>query len=447
MNKDYSILFSLVAEGRWKAVTLELEKMNEVDAAAFLEEVSHEDAITILRLMDKDRAARIFSNLSDGTMASIIQKVTGDEIRLIMDRLASDDAVDMLQEVPANIVKRILANVKSEDRATLNEFLRYPEASAGSIMTNEYLVLRKWMDVRTAIEHIRRFGSDSETIYTCYVTDAENRLEGVVSVKNLLLASDKAVVEDIMERDVIFVETIDDREEVAHTIARYDLLALPVTDSERRLVGIITVDDVIDVITEENTEDFEKMAAMAPSDKPYLKSSVFTLARNRFLWLLVLMVSGMITGGILARYENAFSVLPVLVTFIPMLTDTGGNAGSQSSTMIIRGLALAEIDDRDVLKVFWKELRVALVVGAGLAAVNFVRLMLVGSGGILVALTVALSLYATVIMAKTVGGILPIAARKCHLDPAIMAAPLITTIVDAFSLVIYFSIAVKLLGI
>lgn len=447
MNKNMEILFSFVSEGKWKEASLFLARMNEIDAALLLEEVSYEDALTILRLMDKDQAAEIFANLPDDMMASLIQKVTGSEIRTILDRLAYDDAADMLSEVPANMVRRILANAKKEDREALNKFLSYEEDTAGSVMTGEYISLRRWMKVSDAISHIRRVGRDSETIYTCYVTDEVNHLIGVVSVKSLLLSDNDTQIESIMEEDVIFVETSTDQEEASRILSKYDLLALPVTDKEKRMVGIITVDDVLDVIDEENTEDFEKMAAMAPSDRPYLKSSVLSLARNRFLWLLVLMISGMITGGILSRFENAFAVLPVLVTFIPMLTDTGGNAGSQSSTMIIRGMALGQIEMKDTLKVFWKELRVAIIVGFGLAVVNFLRLVFFGSGDIKIALTVALALYSTVIMAKTVGGILPILARACHLDPAIMASPLITTIVDAFALIIYFSLAVRILGI
>lgn len=447
MDKNKEILFSFVNEGRWKEAALLLAKINEVDAALLLEELRHEDALTILRLLDKDQAAEIFSNLPDEMMAALIQEVTGAEIRIILDRLAYDDAADMLSEVPANMVRRILHNAGKKDRDMLNKFLSYGEDSAGSVMTGEYIVLKLWMRVADALAHIRKNGRDSETIYTCYVTDDVNHLIGVVSVKSLLLNDNDEPIGNLMEDDVIFVETSTDREEASRTLSKYDLLALPVTDSEKRMVGIITVDDVLDVFDAEATEDFEKMAAMAPSGRPYLKSSIFSLAKNRFVWLLVLMVSGMITGGILSRFENAFSVLPVLVTFIPMLTDTGGNAGSQSSTMVIRGIALGQIGMRDVLKVLRKEFGVALIVGFGLAFVNFLRIMLLGDGGFLVALTVAVSLYATVIMAKTIGGILPIAAKACRLDPAIMASPLITTMVDAFSLIIYFSLATRILGI
>ncbi len=447
MDKNKEILFSFVNEGRWKEAALLLAEMNEVDAALLLEELNHEDVLTVLRLLDKDQAAEIFSKLPDEMMAALIQEVTGSEIRIILDRLAFDDAADMLSEVPANIVRRILQNVGKEDRDVLNKFLSYGEDSAGSVMTCEYIALKQWMRVSDAIAHIRRNGRDSETIYTCYVTDDVNHLIGVVSVKSLLLNDNEEPIGNLMEDDVIFVETSTDREEASRILSKYDLLALPVTDSEKRMVGIITVDDVLDVIDEEATEDFEKMAAMAPSGRPYLKSSIFSLARNRFVWLLVLMVSGMITGGILSRFENAFSVLPILVTFIPMLTDTGGNAGSQSSTMVIRGIALGQIGMRDVIKVLRKEFGVAMIVGSGLALVNFLRIMMFGDGGLLVALTVAISLYATVIMAKTIGGVLPIIAKACHLDPAIMASPLITTMVDAFSLIIYFSLATRILGI
>ena len=317
----------------------------------------------------------------------------------------------------------------------------------GSIMTAEFIDLKGTMTAAEAIRRIRRLGGDCESIYTCYVTDGRRVLDGVVTLRELLLAPDNAPVRTLMEPNVITVRTTDDQELAVRALMRYDFLSLPVVDQEDRLVGVVTVDDVMDVMEEEATEDFQRMAAMAPSEKSYLKTGVFALAKNRILWLLVLMISGMITGGILGRYEAAFSVMPLLVPFIPMLTDTGGNAGSQSSTLVIRGMAVGEIQLKDFAKVFWKELRVSMLVGVVLSAVNFVRLIITYPGNQMVALTVALALFVTVLLAKTVGGVLPMVAKLCHADPAIMAAPLITTIVDAISLVVYFRIACALLPI
>ena len=329
----------------------------------------------------------------------------------------------------------------------INLLLQYPENSAGSIMTAEYMALKKHMTVEEAFAYIRDNGVNKETIYTCYVTDERRALEGVVTVKDLLMNPYEARLSDIMDPYVIKASTTEDQEEVAEKFTRYDLLSLPVVDGENRLVGIVTVDVIVDVMEQEATEDFEKMAAMVPSEKPYLKTSVFMLARNRIMWLLILMVSSMITGGILARYENAFAVIPLLVTFIPMLTDTGGNAGSQSSTLIIRGMAVGEIEPTDIFRVLWKELRVGMVVGMILSLVNYVQLVIRFPGNERICLTVVVSLFATVLLAKAAGSILPMAARLMRLDPAIMAAPLITTIVDAFSLVIYFQIACRLLSL
>lgn len=419
--------------------------MQEVDIAFFIESLPADQALTVFRTLDKDIAAEVFANLSAEQMQQLITHISDDEIRAIMADLMVDDAVDMLEEMPANVVKRVLKHTSVQDRQLINQFLRYPENSAGSIMTAEFIELKKEMTVGQAINHIRTVGEDKETVYTCYVTGTNRALDGVITVKTLLLASDDQQIASLMEADVISVMTNDDQENVADIISRYDLLAIPVVDQEKRLVGIITVDDILDVIEEENTEDFEKMSAMAPSDKPYLKTGVFSLAKNRIVWLLVLMVSGMITGEILGRYEAAFAILPILVTFIPMLTDTGGNAGSQSSTLVIRGMAVNEITTKNLLTVLWKEVRVALLVGFILAVINFVRLMITEGGDWILATTVSVALYATVLMAKTIGGILPIIAKKCKLDPALMAAPLITTIVDACSLIIYFSIAEALL--
>lgn len=344
------------------------------------------------------------------------------------------------------MVKRILKTACPDTRQVINQFLNYPENSVGSIMTAEFIDLKKTMTVRQAIARIRTAGEDSESIYTCYVIDANRVLEGVVTLRELLLAGDDTLVSQLMETEFIAAYTTEDQEEAVQRMMKYDFISLPVVDQEGRLVGIVTVDDVMDVMEEEATEDFEKMAAMAPSEKPYLKTGVFALAKNRIVWLLVLMFSSMLTGGILGRYEAAFAAVPMLVTFVPMLTDTGGNAGSQSATMIIRGMAVGEIELRDFLKVLWKELRVSLIVGILLSGVNFLRLItIICPGNLPVSLTVALALLVTVILAKSIGAMLPMAAKRLHMDPALMASPLITTIVDAVSLIVYFSLAQRLL--
>ena len=444
---DLDALELLIDTRRFRALRDALAEMNEVDIAQFLGELEPEKAVLAFRTLPKEAASEVFSNLESEVQQVIIGSITDAELAAIVEDLYVDAAVDMLEELPANVVKRVLKNAKPDTRALINQFLKYPENSAGSIMTAEFTDLRAAMTVAQAIEHIRRTGEDRETIYTCYVIDASRKLEGVVTVKDLLLAPDGMQVRDVMSDDVISIGTLEDQEEVARLFNKYDFLSLPVVDHEDRLVGIITVDDAMDVMEQEATEDFEVMGAMHPSEKPYLKTGVVTLAKNRIVWLLVLMISGMVTGGILGRYEAAFAAMPILVTFIPMLTDTGGNAGSQSSTLIIRGIAVGDITGRDIPAVLWKELRVAALVGVALSAVNYLRLVLTYPGHEMVALTVALTMFCTVVMAKTIGGILPLVAKFFHADPAIMAAPLITTIVDALSLIIYFNIAVHLLPI
>ena len=449
MEKKFNVeaLLDLLERRDYHALRAMLAEENEVDIAEGIAQLPQEKAVVAFRTLPKELAAEVFSNLPPETQQIIIQSATDQELSAIVEELYVDDAVDMLEELPANVVKRVLKNARPDTRRLINQYLNYPENSVGSIMTAEFTDLRQTMTVAEAIDHIRRTGADSESIYTCYVTNASRKLEGVVSIRELLLAGDDQLVADLMETDVITAETTEDQEEAVARMMKYDFISLPVVDKEQRLVGIVTVDDVMDVMEEEATEDFEKMAAMAPSEKPYLKTSVFALAKHRIMWLLVLMISGMITGGILGRYEAAFATMPLLVTFIPMLTDTGGNAGSQSSTLVIRGMAVGEIELRDFVKVFWKELRVSLLVGVILSAVNFVRLIITYPGNEMIALTVTLALLVTVLLAKTVGGVLPMVAKLCHADPAIMAAPLITTIVDAISLVVYFQIASALLPI
>ena len=444
---DIQALLELLERRDLHALRAALLEENEVDIAEFLEELPQDKIVVVFRALPKEMAAEVFSNLEPDTQQVIIQSATDQEVSAIVEELYVDDAVDMLEELPANVVKRVLKAARPDTRKLINQFLNYPDNSVGSIMTAEFTDLKQSMTVSQAIAHIRRTGENSESVYTCYVTDAGRRLEGVLTIKELLLAQDEQLIADLMETDVITAETTEDQEEAVARMMKYDFISLPVVDKEGRLVGIVTVDDVMDVMEEEATEDFEKMAAMAPSEKPYLKTSVLSLAKHRILWLLVLMISGMITGGILGQYEAAFAAMPLLVTFIPMLTDTGGNAGSQSSTLVIRGMAVGEIQLKDFAKVFWKELRVSMLVGVVLSAVNFVRLIITYPGNQMVALTVALALFVTVLLAKTVGGVLPMVAKLCHADPAIMAAPLITTIVDAISLVVYFRIACALLPI
>lgn len=444
---DIQALLELLERRDLHALRAALLEENEVDIAEFLEELPQDKIVVVFRALPKEMAAEVFSNLEPDTQQVIIQSATDQEVSAIVEELCVDDAVDMLEELPANVVKRVLKAARPDTRKLINQFLNYPDNSVGSIMTAEFTDLKQSMTVAQAIAHIRRTGENSESVYTCYVTDAGRRLEGVLTIKELLLAQDEQLIADLMETDVITAETTEDQEEAVARMMKYDFISLPVVDKEGRLVGIVTVDDVMDVMEEEATEDFEKMAAMAPSEKPYLKTSVLSLAKHRILWLLVLMISGMITGGILGQYEAAFAAMPLLVTFIPMLTDTGGNAGSQSSTLVIRGMAVGEIQLKDFAKVFWKELRVSMLVGVVLSAVNFVRLIITYPGNQMVALTVALALFVTVLLAKTVGGVLPMVAKLCHADPAIMAAPLITTIVDAISLVVYFRIACALLPI
>ena len=438
---------ALLERRDYHALRAALARENEADIAEFLEELPQDRVLLAFRTLPKEVAAEVFSDLPPETQQVIITAATDQEVTALVEELYVDDAVDMLEELPANVVKRVLKNASPDTRKLINQFLNYPDSSVGSIMTAEFTDLKQTMTVAQAIDHIRRTGENSESVYTCYVTDAGRRLEGVLTIKELLLARDEQHIADIMETEVITAETTEDQEEAVARMMKYDFISLPVVDKEGRLVGIVTVDDVMDVMEEEATEDFEKMAAMAPSEKPYLKTGVFTLAKHRILWLLVLMVSGMITGGILGQYEAAFAAMPLLVTFIPMLTDTGGNAGSQSSTLVIRGMAVGDIELRDFLRVFWKEFRVSLLVGAVLSAVNFVRLIITYPGNEMIALTVALALFVTVLLAKTVGGVLPMAAKLVHADPAIMAAPLITTIVDAISLVVYFKIASALLAL
>lgn len=418
-----------------------LNTMNPADIAQFLSELSGDELIIAFRITPKDLAADTFVEMEPEQQQQLIHSFTDKELKEVVDELYLDDAVDIVEEMPANVVKRILRAADNDMRKMINTLLKYPDDSAGSIMTIEFVSLRKSMTVDAAIKHIRKTGVDKETIYTCYVTDDNSKLIGLVSVKALLLADENDIIGDIMESNPICVSTLEDKEVVANDFDKYNFIALPVVDEEQRLVGIVTFDDAIDVLQDEVTEDIEKMAAILPTDKPYMRTGIFETYKKRIPWLLLLMVSATFTGMIINSFENALQVYVVLTAFIPMLMDTGGNSGSQASVTIIRGLSLGEIEYRDTLKVMWKEMRVALFCGVTLAAANFVKCLVVDRIAVPVALVISLTLIATVFFAKIVGSLLPIAAKKIGFDPAVMASPFITTIVDAVSLLIYFNIA------
>lgn len=441
------LIMNLIEQGKFSEVRNEIVKINVVDIAQILEELKVEKMLIVFRLLPKEIAAEVFSYVSSEQRQQIIEVSTDKEIKNIIDELFLDDTIDILEEMPSNIVKKILKNTNQNMREIINQFLNYPENSAGSIMTIEYVDLKKEMTIGEALEHIKRTAVDKETINTCYVIDNNRRLEGIVSLRKLILNDKDIVIKDIMKTNIISIQTTMDQEEIASLFKKYDLLAMPVVDNENRLVGIITIDDIVDIIEQENTEDFQKMAAMQPSDEEYLKTNVFTLAKHRVIWLMVLMISATFTGNIIKKFEDVLQSVVILAAFIPMLMDTGGNAGSQSATLIIRGLALEEIKLKDILKVLWKELQVGIIVGLTLVVVNFIRIYYFEKTDINITITVCSSLFLTVVLAKVVGGGLPILAKKLKLDPAIMASPLITTIVDAVALVAYFSMSSRLLGL
>ncbi|MCL1851584.1 MAG: magnesium transporter [Peptococcaceae bacterium] len=418
-----------------------IAKMNTVDIAEIFEELDKEKTIQIFRLLPKSMAADVFSYIVPEKQQIIVGALTDNEIGKIINELFVDDAVDFIEEMPANVVERVLKNIYDDKRQLINQLLQYPEDSAGSIMTTEYIALREDASVREAFDTIRATGINKETIYTCFVIRRDRLLVGVISAKALLLARPQDRIGDIMDANLILAHTTDDQELIADLFKKYSLLSLPVVDKEQRLVGIVTVDDVVKVIEEENTEDFERMAALNPSYEPYLKTKIFKLAGNRIVWLMVLMLSATFTGSIISHFEDSIAVLPALIAFIPMLMGTGGNAGSQSSTLIIRGMALGEIQIRDILKVIWREVRVGAICGLALGLVNFARIYLMNGKDAVMSLTVTLSLFCTIILAKSAGCILPIVAKKLRIDPAILAAPLISTIIDGTSLIVYFSIA------
>ncbi|MEG2022336.1 MAG: magnesium transporter, partial [Oscillospiraceae bacterium] len=430
---------TLLEEKKFKSIHDVLSKYNPVDLATLLSELDDENLVLAFRMIEKEKAAEVFSYMENDVRQSMINTFTNQEVKSLLDAMSADDAVDFLEDMPANVVTRLLENISKETRADINHLLQYSEDSAGSIMTVEFIELSPQMAVHEALDKIRTIGIDSETVYTCYMVE-KHKLLGIVTAKDLLINSPDTKISTLATEDIITVKTSDDREYAANLFRKYGLIAIPVVDSEGCIVGIITFDDAMDVLTEETTEDIHKMAAIAASDEAYLKTSVFKHARNRILWLLILMFSATLTGAVITRYESAFAVIPLLVSFIPMLMDTGGNAGSQSSTLIIRGLAVDELHFSDTLRILWKEFRVALIVSVALAAANGMRILIMYHDAKL-ALVVAISLLATVIAAKLVGCMLPILAKKCHVDPAIMASPLITTIVDTFSIIIYFNVA------
>ncbi len=442
LEEIYNRLIPLMEKGDYVTLKQKLNEENPIDIAELFEELPGEKQLFLFRLLTKDNAAEAFSYMDSDTQEHIVRSITDNEVRNMVDEMFLDDTVDFLSEAPANLVNKVLRNTDTATRRLINQFLNYPDNSAGSIMTIEFVQLRETMTVERAMRYLRKTGLDKETIYTCYVLDERKILLGVVPLRTLILAEDDVIIKDLMEDDVVSVHTLDDQEDIANIFKKYNWISLPVVDKENRMVGIITVDDIVDVIEQETTEDFEKMAALLPSDEEYLKTSVFALAKNRIVWLCVLMLSGTISAVIISGYEALLNTAVVLSSFIPTLTGTGGNAGSQASTMIIRGMALGEIETKDILKVIWKEIRVGLLCGILLGSINMLRLTIFSrSTNFWVDLTVSVSMCLVVVVAKSVGCLLPIFAKIMKFDPAIMAGPLISTVVDAIALVVFFNIA------
>ena len=447
-------LTELLDKRDMKQLQRRMEEMNEFDVAEFLTEIEDNRMPMVFRLLSKETAADVFANFEAPEQERIINSITDSELAGIIEELYVDDAVDMMEEMPANVVRRVMRAATPATRSLINQYLRYPDNSAGSIMTSEFVDLKKYMNVKESFARIRRIGEDKETIYVCFVISADRKLEGIVTVKDLLLADDDTIIEDLMDRNVIFATTTDDQETVSEMFSDYDLMALPVVDTEGRLVGIVTVDDVLDVMEQETTEDFEIMAGILPSDKPYSRTGPFDMWKNRIPWLMFLMLSATFTSMILTSFEDMLAVQAGLVAFIPMLMGTGGNSGAQSSTAVIRSLSLGDTEPKDVLRVMWKEWRVALLCGVTLAVVNFGKMLLLDgfilhndSVTVLVAATVSLSIVFIVMFAKVVGSTLPILAEKIGVDPAVMANPLISTVTDAVSLLIYIYVAKLILHI
>ncbi|MFZ5352236.1 MAG: magnesium transporter [Bacillota bacterium] len=425
----------------YAAIKAELADMQPVDIAELLEELDTKHSLLVFRMLHKDTAVEVFSHLSVKQQTNFSLMIKEEELKEILEELYFDDMIDYLEEMPSSVVKKILKYSTETERKLINQFLHYPEDSAGSLMTIEFVDLKKELTVEEAIKRIRRTATDKETIYTCYVINKNRTLEGIVTLKELVLAQPDMLVEEIMETDAIHVGTLDDREEVANVFKKYDLLSVPVVDQEEKLVGIITVDDIMDVVEEETTEDIQIMNALTPSEDEYLKTSIFSLAKQRIFWLLFLMLSATLTGSIIEGFQSSLDKVIGLSVFIPMLMGTGGNAGAQASTLVIRGLALGEVELGDVLKVIWRELRISFFVGGTLAVVNFLRVYFISGYSFTISLIVSLTLIITVCLAKIIGGTLPIIAKAVKLDPAIMASPVLSTMVDALSLLSYFKIA------
>ena len=444
---DEKLLRKLLEEKKYRELRDVLSEMNTVDIAWLMDDMEDEDSLRIFRILPKNMAADVFADLEIDDQQYIIQSLSEKEASSIIDNMMADDATDLLEEMPANIVKKILRNASPETRADINHLLRYPEDSAGSVMTVEYVDLRETMTVEDAIKRIRRIGLDSETVNICYVVDDQRVLRGTVALRYLLLKNDDEIIGEIMNDNVISINTLTDQEEAAQMFQKYDFTAMPVVDNENRMVGIITIDDVIDIMQEEATEDIEKMAAIIPTEKPYFKVGIFETYKTRMPWLLLLMISATFTGAIITRYEAALASHVILTAYIPMLMDTGGNAGSQASVSIIRGLSLNEIEFKDIFDAMWKEIRVAVLCGITLSAANFVKLLVIDRVPLAIAAIVCVTLVLVVMIAKTIGCSLPLVAQRLGFDPAVMASPLITTIVDAISLTVYFLIATRALGL
>ncbi len=439
-------LRELYRQKNFEQLVEQLNNWHGADLAEYFKELSTEERVILFRLLKKDLASGVFSHMDKGEQWNLINSITDRGIRGLLSGLAFDDKVDLLEEMPANVAKKVLRNVSAKERGIINQFLKFPENSAGSIMTIEYVDLKEHYTASQALEHIRRIGVDKETIYTCYVMDSKRHLRGTVSLKDIIMAEDDAIIGDLMDENVLSVQTTDDQEPVAALFKKYDLLAVPVLDHEDRLIGIITVDDIIDVIEKEGTEDFHKMAALETTEYDYLSMGVFSLARKRILWLLVLLVSAALTGNIIEHFQAILQSAISLTVFIPMLMDTGGNAGMQSSTLIIRGMAVGELKRKDTLNIIFKELKVSLVVGLSLGVTNFVRIIIFEKEPVPVALAVSITVFLTIVLAKLTGAILPILAKIVGLDPALIAAPLLTTIIDVLSLLVYFNVVLMILG-
>lgn len=449
-------ILALIEEKHYGRLRETLSEMNPADISLIFEEVPKNVLPKVFRILPKELAAETFVEMDSDMQYLLIESFSDKELSEVMDELFLDDTVDIIDEMPASVAKRILKNTDKQTRSIINQLLAYPEDSAGSIMTTEYIDLKSEMTVEKAFEHIRKVGVDSETIYTCYVIDCERHLLGLVTVKDLLLCAKDKLIGDIMEENIIYANTHDDREDVAALFDKYGFLALPIVDKENRLVGIVTVDDAIDVLQEEVSEDIEKMAAILPSERTYLKTGVFETFKARIPWLLFLMLSATFTGAIISSYEKRLTLLPALIAYIPMLMGTGGNSGSQSSVTVIRSLSLGDINFNDIFKVVWKEIRVGFVCGIVLCLINLLKLYLIdfllmnnfdAGKSISEILTICVTLFFTVVTAKLVGAVLPIFAKRIGLDPTVMASPLVTTILDAVSLFIYFAIAGVIVGI